>query len=350
MSDATRKRKTVYFTTPHAIEVREEAIPSPSADEILIETVVSAVSAGTELLLYRGLMPTELVLDDTIEALAEQKEQYPSKYGYAAVGRVIGCGSAVDDQEWGGRLVFAFQPHQSHFCVPPDGVLPVPEGVSADDAVFLPNMETAVSMVMDGRPVIGENVYLFGQGIVGLLTTAILARFPLGQLISVDGYPLRRHWSKMLGASQSLEPNGITAQHPYADLSYELSGNPVALNTAIDRAVFSGRIVVGSWYGQKTAALNLGGKFHRQHLQLISSQVSHLHPQWCGRWTKARRFDQAWAMIRQIKPSQLITHRYHVNKAAKLYWRLDTAPETAVQAVFSYGDEIDTTDRDSDRR
>ena len=328
------KCQAVYFVEPHWVEMRTEDCPAPQRGEVLVHTIVSAVSAGTELLLYRGLMPQDMALDETIEAL-DGGVSYPLKYGYAAVGRVAVCGEGVEAEVWHGRLVFAFQPHQSCFCAAVNDVHPIPEGISPEDAIFLPNMETAVSFVMDGQPVMGEQVLVLGQGVVGLLTTALLAQFPLASLVTVDGYSLRREWSAHMGATESVDVANC-ADLPKVDLCYELSGNPSALNTAIDQMVFSGRIVVGSWYGQKEARLNLGGAFHRQHLQLVSSQVSHLHPRWSGRWDKARRLDVAWQMIKKIQPSRLITHHVDIGEADTLYKLLVDDGGAAVQTVFKY--------------
>src|SRR5262249_47194797 len=146
--------------------------------------------AGTERLIYRGQMPTNLCVDETIPALSGQVG-YPLKYGYSAVGRIIALGREVSP-EWEGRTVFAFQPHASHFVSPVAELLCVPAGLTAEEAALLPIMETGVNFLMDGQPLIGEQVAVFGQGVVGLLTTALLARLPLAVLVTLDPYALRR--------------------------------------------------------------------------------------------------------------------------------------------------------------
>ncbi len=339
------QREALFFTAPHQLEIREEPLPPLPADGLLVQTIVSAISSGTEMLLYRGQMPAELTADATIAALGEGG--YPQKYGYAAVGRVVEIGSAVD-KSWRDRLVFAFQPHQFHFIAQPGEVMPLPNGMQPETAVFLPNMETAVSFVMDAQPGIGEQVAVFGQGIVGLLTTSLLAQLPLACLLTLDGYPLRRSWSRQLGATASLDPSSPelhdqilanlphAGHHPGLDLAFELSGNPAALDVAIGMMGFNGRILIGSWYGSKRANLNLGGHFHRSQLQLVSSQVSHLAPRWQGRWSKARRLAVAWEMLQKVQPQQLITHRFPLAQARQAYELIDQRPETAVQVIFSY--------------
>lgn len=326
------KGQALWFTAPRNTELCEVSMPPIQDHEMLVKTAVSAISPGTEMLLYRGQMPTDMALDETIAAL-EDSPTYPLKYGYAAVGQVIETGHEVDSS-WIGRYVFAFQPHQTHFVATPEQVLPLPKGVEPETAVFLPNMETAVSFVMDGRPVIGERVAVFGQGVVGLLTTMLLSQFPLAELVTVDGYPLRREWSQKVGATAVFAPSENIPNN--FDLTYELSGNPAALDQAIAATGFDGRVVIGSWYGQKRTELNLGGSFHRSHMRLISSQVSHLHPRWRGRWTKSRRLDLAWQMLAEHDPSQLITHRIPFADAPQAYELLDKHPETAVQPVLIY--------------
>ena len=109
---------------------------------------LSAISPGTELLVYNGNVPTELAADSNLDALSGSLS-YPLKYGYAAVGVVEAIGDAVD-ADWLGRRVFAFNPHESHFCATVDELYPIPEGISAAQATLLPTVETAVTLVQDG--------------------------------------------------------------------------------------------------------------------------------------------------------------------------------------------------------
>ena len=339
-------RRSLIFLSPGVVAIHKEPLPHPGPQQILVETLLSAVSAGTELLLYRGQMPAGIALDETIESLSGTTA-YPLKYGYAAVGRVIDTGSELAGS-WTGRLVFAFNPHESHFVANTSDVLPLPDDISPEAAIFLPNMETAVSFVMDGRPVIGEQVAVLGQGVVGLLTTALLAELSLASLVTMDTLSFRREWSKRLGAEVSLDPKDPHAlaqalarlkggrDYEGADLVFEVSGRPEALETAIELAGYDGRVLVGSWYGDKRASLDLGGRFHRSHVRIFSSQVSRLAPEWSGRWTKGRRFDVAWEMIRASQPQRLITHTFPFEQAAEAYRQLDQDPSAMLQVVLSY--------------
>jgi threonine dehydrogenase-like Zn-dependent dehydrogenase len=260
------------------------------------------------------------------------------------VGRVEQTGPGVDSA-WQDRLVFVFHPHQSLFLAGVEHLLPVPTDVSADVAAMLPSMETAVSLVMDGQPLIGEHVMILGQGVVGLMVTTLLNSFPLSRLIVADYHEPRRQLALQLGADESVSPEELAATMAdnKVDLCYELSGNPDALNVAIAHTGYTGRVVIGSWYGRKTAPLSLGGSFHRSRIKLISSQVSRLDPRWTGRWTKERRIQTAWRMLRQVQAHRLITRTFPIEQAALAYQLLDQKPDQAIQLLIDYSYLADAT-------
>lgn len=336
------ERRLLFFTAPARVELRSAEIPSPGAGQFLVKSLVSAISPGTELLIYRGQAPQDLAADPTISALAGSLA-YPLQYGYATVGRVAALGRDLSS-DWLGRLVFAFQPHQTHFLTEPAQVLPLPENVSPERAVFLPNMETALNLVMDARPLIGERVVIFGQGIVGLLTCALLARFPLAELLTLDMFPNRRAASRTAGATASLDPTEQSSLQQVradrgVDLAVELSGAPQALDQALAVTGFAGRVVIGSWYGSKPVSLDLGSAFHRSRIRILSSQVSSIDPELAGRWDKARRFELAWKMLPQVQPERWITHRLPFEQAGQGYRLLDQQPDQAIQVIFDYQDD-----------
>ncbi|OGO36186.1 MAG: oxidoreductase [Chloroflexi bacterium RBG_16_57_11] len=334
-------RRSVYFTAPRSIEIREETLSEPGPGDAVVQTMLSAISPGTEHLVYQGLFPGELAIDENIASLRGHFD-YPLKYGYSAVGQVIALGPAVEPA-WLGRTVFAFNPHESHFIAPVTSLIPLPEDMSPETAVFLPNMETAVNFILDGKPLIGERGVVLGQGIVGLLTTALLAQFPLERLVTLDRYALRRQASLELGAHASLDPDDTGAQDQLhlllpegADLCYELTGSPTALDQAIAITGFDGRVLIGSWYGQKRLSLDLGGRFHRSRIRLISTQVSTLAPELTGRWSKRRRFEVAWEMLPRVGPARWITHRFALQEAAQAYQWIEQHPDQSIQVVLTY--------------
>ena len=337
------RQQRLEFLEPGRVEVKVGPAPQPAADHVLVRTQSSAISPGTEMLVYRGQWPRGVAVDSTIEALAGAFA-YPLAYGYCAVGRVIATGTAVSSQ-WLNRRVFAFHPHQDLFCAGPATLHPIPDDIDDDTALFLPSMETAVNLLLDGGPLIGEKVVVVGQGIIGLLTTALLSRFPLAGLATLDTHPLRRQASLGLGARECFHPEdpalptrwgGESGRGGEADLVYEVSGNPEGLDTALSLARFSGRVVVGSWYGAKRVDLDLGSFFHRGRVSLISSQVSSIAPGLTGRWRDSRRLDLAWEMLRLIRPSGCITHRFALAEAPEAYALIDSSPGETIQVIFDH--------------
>ena len=135
------KRRALYFLASSSAAIVEEELASPGRGEAQVETIVSAVSPGTEMLIYRGQAPSDMAVDEKIAALGGIFG-FPIKFGYAAVGRVIAIGPGVDEA-WLGRAVFAFNPHETHFNAPVTELHPLPERIAPEAAVFLPNMETA---------------------------------------------------------------------------------------------------------------------------------------------------------------------------------------------------------------
>jgi threonine dehydrogenase-like Zn-dependent dehydrogenase len=208
-------------------------------------------------------------------------------------------------------------------------------------------METALSLVMDSAPLVGERVLVLGQGIIGLLTTAILSKFPLHHVVTADRYALRRERSIEMGADLSLDPSMEQTQFKEesglsrikADVVIELSGSPDALELATHLTAPEGKIVVGSWYGTKPFSCHLGEDFHRQRLKIISSQVSRIDGRISGRWTKERRMEFVWKLLREVDPSRLISHRFTIESAPSAFKFLDEHGEQALQVLITYPED-----------
>ena len=341
------RRRALVFAGPRRIEVVDDELAAPTAGHVLVRTRVSAVSAGTELLVYRDELPRGRPLDESLPALAAAPFAYPARYGYAAVGDVVAVGVGVPDG-WLGRRVFALQPHASAFVAPLEDVLEVPPSLDAERAALFASMETAVNLVLDGAPRLGERVAVLGQGVVGLLATSLLARFPLEALVVVDTVASRARRGLALGAHAAvadvtaaraaLEGVGRAGVGPErgADLTFELTGNPAALDDALALTGREGRVVVGSFYGGKRAPVDLGAHFHRGRLSLLSSQVSHLAPALTGRWDRGRRRAAAWEALARFDAAAVVTHRLALGRAAEAYALLDAGPSEALQVLLTY--------------
>ena len=306
-------RRAVEFTAPRQVHVVEEPVPAPGKGQLLLRTLCSLVSTGTEIKVYQGDVDSDQPADLTIASMQGAKMGYPMRYGYSLVGEVVAVGEGVQE-DWVGQTVFSFSPHASAVVVDAAGVLRVPADVSPEDAAFLPSVETAVSLVQAAKPILGDRVLVVGQGLIGLLTGAVLQQLTHAEVTVADVSDQR------LAVSAAFTPNVIVwnpsalpdphrPHHPQPpfDVSIEVSGNPKGLQTAIDHTGAYGKVVVGSLFGEGLSALRLGLKFHRSGVRLLTSQVSHIPPELSGRWDKQRRFDVAWRVLRAIRPSRLLT-------------------------------------------
>lgn len=333
---------TVTFAAPRDVSVSRAPLPSLQPREVLVRTEYSAVSSGTELLVYNGEMPTDIPAD-AVFAEHAAPFSYPSAYGYAAVGRVVipqrGERPGLEER------VFAFREHTSAFAAPIASLLPIPEQVSSLDAVFFPMVETALALAADAAPLPGEAVAVVGQGTVGLLLAAVLRQLhPYCRIVVMDLREARLRVSlEDVGVHAALDPSApnframLQEELPdLADVAIDVSGAAAGLDTAVSVTRDHGRVVLGSWYGTKPVALtSLGGRFHRSHIHLVASQVSHIPPTLAGRWTKARRNYLAWRLLGDLRPSELLPiHLVQVADAAVAYAQL--AAGEHVQVVFSY--------------
>ncbi len=327
------KTQALWFAGPRRVALREEEAPPPGPGQARVRALASAISHGSEMLVYRGQVTPDLALD--LPTLAGSFA-FPIKFGYACAGEVIDVGAEVDSAA-PGDLVFALHPHQQIFTITADVLLRLPPETEPLAAVFGANLETALNIVHDAAPRLGETVLVVGLGVVGLLTTALLNRCG-AVVIAVDPLEQRRLLAGRMGAEAAVAPEdlaGLLSSRP-ADIAIEVSGAPAALQTAIDHLVVEGTVVVASWYGSKAVSLDLGGAFHRKRLSLRSSQVGRINPTLAPRWDYARRWETVRDLLAHLDPTVLITHRFDLEQAAEAYRLIDENPADVVQVVFEY--------------
>ena len=329
----------IQFTGPYQVRTTTKSIDTKNSthlgpNQVEIQAVCSLISSGTELKIFKGLFD-DATLDVTIDVMANKRMTFPLAYGYSLVGHVTRCGTNVaDSHDLIGRLVFTFSPHSSHVICDRDSIQVVPKGILPEEAIFMPSVETALSLVHDAHIRVGEKVAIYGQGLIGLLVTAILCRTEVGETVSVfDNLPDRLAASSSMGASEALLPQAAATAGPF-DVSIEISGNDQALQSAIDYTRNGGRIIVGSWYGNRDVMLKLGTDFHRSHKTITTSQVSTIPPELTQLWNKERRFALSWELVKLLRPSRLITQTTTLSHAQEAYESLDSGRQIAV--AFTY--------------
>lgn len=329
----------LWLTAPRTVEFRREVVQPPGPGEARVRTIASAISQGTELLVYRGEVPHDLPLD--LPTLAGSFA-FPIKYGYASVGRVLDVGPGVESCTEG-DLVFALYPHQTAYVVPAPMAVRLPPDLDPLLGVFTANLETAVNVLLDMPLRLGETVVVFGQGTVGLLICQLLRRAGAGYVMAVDPLSARRALARRIGADEATAPGDDLVDRVRAltrgrgaDVAIEASGNPAALQAALDVVATEGTVVGVSWYGTKPVPLVLGGHFHRGRVRLRSSQVGRINPALAPRWDHARRQELVTELLPRLHLADLLTRRVPFHEAPDAFRLIDEHPAETVQTVLTY--------------
>jgi len=330
--DSTR---VLQFTGPRQVTVVPAPLRAPDQGEVVVQTLFSGISGGTELLAYRGEVDPDLPLDETLGALGGTFG-YPFSYGYSCVGRVVQSRGSVPV----GTLVFAFHPHQEHCVVDESDVVVVDDDADPRTVTLFPLVETALQLALDAGQVQHERVVVLGMGCVGLLTSLLLQR--AGALvIGSEPEPWRREIAASLGvptvAPQDL-PSRVASETGGlgVPLVVEVSGSPDALGGALSLLAHEGTALVGSWYGSKSVSLPLGEAFHRRRLTIRSSQVSTVPSSLSGRWDVGRRRARARDLLSELPLAALATTEFAFSNSAAAYEAADRRLRGVLHIALQY--------------
>ena len=271
----------LWCTSAHSAELRQGSM----GEGVLVKTLFSGISRGTERLVFEGRVPKSEA--SSMRAPSQEGEfSFPVKFGYSAVGRVL-------EGELAGKNVFALHPHQTQFRLPAELLNPIPENVPAERAVLAANMETALNIVWDSGVSAGDRVSVIGAGVVGSLVGYLTAQMPGTEVTLVDINPERERVAAELGclfAEPANTPNNC-------DVVIHTSASEAGVSLAIESAAQEARLVEASWYGDKPIQISLGGQFHSKRLKLISSQVGNIPSERVARWSNERRIRKALELL-----------------------------------------------------
>ena len=255
--------RAFWLRQPGVGEIRAQPLATPAADEVLVRSLYSGISRGTETLVFRGEVPAG---ERRRMRAPFQDGEFPApvKYGYCSVGVVeIGPAELLD------RVVFCLYPHQSRYVVPAAAVLPVPDGVPPARALLAANLETAINALWDAPPLVGDRIAVVGAGLLGCLVAWLAARVPGVRVQLVDVRVERAPLAAALGAGFALAGDADDD----CDLVVHTSASGEGLALALSLAAFEATVLELSWYGNRQVSLPLGEGFHAGRLRLRSSQV-----------------------------------------------------------------------------
>lgn len=260
--------RALWYVKPGVAELRTERLVLPRAGEVRIRTLFSALSRGTERLVFAGHVPRSEW--NRMRAPMQAGDfPFPVKYGYSAAGVVVAGSDALM-----GKTVFALHPHQDYFHALEAGVVTVPDNVPAARATLAANMETALNAHWDAGTGPGDTVLVIGAGVVGLLTAYLAGRLAGTRAVITDIDPGKEAAARALGLSFA-RPGEAPRDNR---MVFHTSATPAGLQSALEAAAFEGRVIEMSWYGDAPVTLLLGQDFHAKRLTIVSSQVGHVAP------------------------------------------------------------------------
>ncbi|MFD4588047.1 zinc-binding alcohol dehydrogenase [Streptomyces sp. NPDC058423] len=272
-----RVARAFWLNSPGQGEIRNVRLTEPDEGDVVVRSLCSGVSRGTESLVFRGGVP-ESQYAAMRAPFQEGEFPGPVKYGYLSVGVVEeGPGRLL------GRTVFCLHPHQSRYVVPASAVTPVPDTVPAGRAVLAGTVETAVNALWDAAPLVGDRIAVVGAGMIGGSVAALLARYPGVRVQLIDADPSRAALAEALGVDFALPEEALGD----CDLAVHASATEAGLTRSLELLAPEGTVLELSWYGDRRISLPLGEAFHSGRLVLRGSQV--------GRVAEARRSRRSYA-------------------------------------------------------
>jgi threonine dehydrogenase-like Zn-dependent dehydrogenase len=321
--------RAFWVRSPGVGEIRPEILPEPGPDQVLVRTVCSGISRGTESLVFRGEVPTSQY---GLMRAPHQDGDFPGpvKYGYLNVG-VVEQGLA----ELVGRTVFCLYPHQTAYVVPAAAVVAVPAGVPPARAVLAGTVETAVNALWDAAPLVGDRITVVGAGMVGCCVARILAQFPgvTVQLVDVDAD--RAVAAAALGVEFAKPAEAAGGQ----DLVIHASATAEGLALSLDLLAREGTVLELSWYGDREVSLPLGGSFHSGRLTIRGSQVGTISPARRASRSFADRLALALDLLRDPAFDSLRTGETPFEELPDVLAAIAAGTRPALSHVITYGGE-----------
>lgn len=356
----------------------ESPAPSISDREVLISTVVSLISAGTERMLVdfgrasyldkarqqpeKVKMVIEKVQTDglmtTVDAVKSKLAQ-PLPLGYCNVGLVTELGKSVRDIKVGDRVV-SNGPHADIVRVSKNLCAKVPNGVSDEEASFTVIASIGLQGIRLAQPSLGEAFVVTGVGLIGLLTVQLLRAHGC-RVLAIDFDDSKLALAAQFGADIC---NPAKGQDPVAAGMTFSRGNGVdgVIITAstkqsdpvIQAARMSrkrGRIVLVGVTGlelnradfyEKELSFQVSCSYGPGRYDPSYEEQGNDYPLGFVRWTEQRNFEAVLDMMAsgRLDVNPLITHRFEFEDAPKAYDLL-TSDKSALGIILNYSSDVE---------
>jgi len=314
---------------PFKVGVREADLASPAANQILVQTAVSAVSAGTELAVYTG---THQWLKDPL--LPDWK--FPFRPGYSAAGTVVAVGAEVKNWKPGDRVSYPGN-HASHELLTMGHergrLWRLPDNLDFEKAAVACIARYGMGASIRAGVTLGRSAAVLGLGIIGQFSLRCLIAAGAHPVIAIDSVKMRRDAALAAGADHVIDPNAGDTKRQLGDylgtrgaeIIADATGIPDAIPVAMSLAIDGGQVVVVGSPRGKAKDVNFYDDLHRRYIEVTGAHGNMLfesqHTRLAGAWTldKAQYWLLAALASGRLSLAGLVTHRIAANELGAAY-------------------------------
>lgn len=320
--------QALWFTGPKESVIKDTPLPELEDGFVRIRSSYSAISPGTERLVFQGKVPPSMV-KKMIVPYMEGDFSFPVKYGYSIVGTVVDS----PQDEFIGKRVHVMHPHQNEIVVRQEDLNFISDTLPDQRATLFSNTQTCVNAIWDSQVDIGDKVLIVGFGTIGSLLSLILQQMNLVEIHVADNNIEKLKIAEQFGFT-TFSPNQVTPD--FYDLSFHCSATSEGLQTAIDCVGLEGRVIELSWYGSNSVNLELGSSFHTGRKQIISSQVSRIPIRKQPQWDHYRRNEFVQKILHDTEFDKLITSTINFSSVSEIFEEITRPDRIDLSLVIDY--------------
>ncbi len=318
--------KILWHTSREYSSLKVDTL-SLNPNEVVIKSLYSLISLGTEKLVATGNIPFH-VKEAMRVPYMQGDFDFPLTYGYSVVGKVIEGPNELKD-----KVIHMLHPHQSLITANPNAITLLPTGIPARRATLASNMETAVNAIWDSGISIGDRVLIVGFGLIGALIGQVLKKIAGVELLFIESNGSRQRLANDLGFD--CRSNQKETKNHF-DVAVNTSGHENGLQLCIDAVGLEGKIIELSWYGNKNVNINLGGDFHHMRKRIISSQVSSIPMHKSANWNFKRRKSLVMELLKDKSFDNLITNEVAFDTTPLFFDKLRNQKIDHLSTVIKY--------------
>ena len=321
--------KSFWIRKKYNSFIKTHPISIPKTDELLIKTIYSGISYGTEKIVYTGAVPQS---QKKLMRCPFQEGEFGNdlKYGYINVGKII-----EGPNDYKNKPVFTLFPHQTLFTLKKEDVTFIPDHIPLKRCLLTANMETAINALWDTLPTCGDRILVLGAGIVGILTAYVAKSIFGTDVLLVDTFTENRKIIQSLGINFSQQiPKDLKV-----NIAYECSGDPNSLNKLRSNLRDEAMICILSWYGDNISKVNFGEDFLSKRIKIIFSQVSKISQNRSKYWNIQERRELAISLLGDKKLDMLIEKEMlEFNNLPEFFSNIDDSKRYLCKVIDYHGE------------